>query len=68
MTKVFFGKHASEFGLQVHCVGEDCPTVRHQGRMSMQGLKTFILIKILYQLKILLQKVWDHAPLPKKNK
>jgi hypothetical protein len=59
MTEVFLGSQASEFGLKVQRVREDCPTLRNQGRMSTKGpkgLKILILIKILYPLKIILQR------------
>jgi hypothetical protein len=68
MTEVFLGNQASEFELKFRHVRDYCRTVRHEGRMSAQGLKTVILIKILYQLKFMLQKVWNQPPPPKKNK
>jgi hypothetical protein len=66
MTEVFLGNQASEFGLKVH-VREDCPAVCQHGRTSTQGLKMLILLKILYQLKIMLQN-FGIPPPPKKNK
>jgi len=59
MIEVFLGSRASELGLKVRRVREDCPTLRHQGRMSTKGpkgLKILILIKILYQLNIILRQ------------
>jgi hypothetical protein len=67
MAEVFLGNQVSEFGLKVQHVREDFPTLRHQGRMPTHGLKTLILIKILYHLKIMVQKVGDHTS-SKKNK